>query len=209
MTAPANPFTLAHWRRAVAELYADVRRAPPDERERACAAFRAVRDELFRSHPQSPLAEAQRSSFAGLDYYPYNPSWRVIGTLDYAVDRKAFLVELPADGLLRYMRVARIRFAAGGRMAELSAFWITGYGGGLFVPFRDATSGDSTYGGGRYLYDTIKGADLGADAEQIVLDFNYAYNPSCAYGEQWACPLAPAENRLPLAVEAGERVFEG
>jgi len=78
----------------------------------------------------------------------------------------------------------------------------------LFLPFRNATSGQKTYGGGRYLYDTIKGADLGIEAEEIGLDFNYDYNPSCAYNNtQWVCPLAPPENRLPFAVEAGEKVF--
>lgn len=205
MAAFANPLTLAHWRRTVAELYAELRYASPGEQPHACARFRAVRDELFRSHPQSPLAETKRARFAGLDYYPYDPGWRVIGAVDLDVERETFEVDLPTDGLLRYTRVARIRFVIRGRAAELSAFWMEGYGGGLFVPFRDTTSGGATYGGGRYLYDTIKGADLGADAERIVLDFNYAYNPSCAYGEQWVCPLAPAENRLPFAVEAGEK----
>ncbi|MDX1605233.1 MAG: DUF1684 domain-containing protein [Candidatus Competibacterales bacterium] len=75
----------------------------------------------------------------------------------------------------------------------------------LFLPFLDATSGQGSYGGGRYLYDSIKGADLGAGADTLVLDFNYAYNPSCAYDPRWVCPLAPPENRLPFAVEAGER----
>ena len=127
-------------------------------------------------------------------------------SLDRQVERETFTLELPADGVVRYTRVARIRFMARGQPAELSAFWIEGYGGGLFVPFRDATSGATTYGGGRYLYDTIKGADLGAGAERIVLDFNYAYNPSCAYNDEWVCPLSPPENRLLFAVEAGEKV---
>jgi uncharacterized protein (DUF1684 family) len=87
----------------------------------------------------------------------------------------------------------------------LSLFWISGYGGGVFVPFADATSRETTYGGGRYLLDTIKGADLGSTPEgEIILDFNFAYNPSCAYNPRWTCPLAPPENRLPFAVTAGE-----
>jgi uncharacterized protein (DUF1684 family) len=118
-------------------------------------------------------------------------------------------VELPAEGLVRYTRVARLQFAVQGQQGELSLFWIEGYGGGLFLPFQDATNGGETYGGGRYLYDTIKGADLGAGPGGIVLDFNYAYNPSCAYDEQWLCPLAPQENRLPFATEAGEKAFPG
>ena len=90
---------------------------------------------------------------------------------------------------------------------RLNLYWIEGYGGGLFLPFADATNDRETYGGGRYLYDTIKGADLGLTATEILLDFNYAYNPSCAYDARWVCPLPLAENRLPLAVRAGERVF--
>jgi hypothetical protein len=206
MATPDDPFTLAHWRRAVAELYAAVRQATPEGREHACEVFRATRDDLFRSHPQTPLSPDMRASFTGLDYFPYSPAWRVIGALDRQVERETFTLELPADGVMRYTRVARIRFMARGQPAELSAFWIEGYGGGLFVPFRDGTSGATTYGGGRYLYDTIKGADLGAGAERIVLDFNYAYNPSCAYSDEWVCPLSPPENRLLFAVEAGEKV---
>ena len=204
---PEDPFSLAHWRRSVAEMYAAVRRAPPEQQRRAGEEFRAARDGLFRSHAQTPLAPERRARFAGLAYYPYDAAWRLVGAVDRAVERASFELDLPGDGPVRYTRVARIRFALRGRPAELSAFWIEGYGGGLFVPFRDATSGRATYGGGRYLYDTIKGADLGAGDEQIVLDFNYAYNPSCAYNDEWVCPLAPAENRLPFAVEAGEMAF--
>jgi uncharacterized protein (DUF1684 family) len=205
--APTNAFALADWRRTVAELYTAVRQASTEQQPHAWAQFRAARDELFRSHPQTPLSARQRARFAGLPYYAYESAWRVVGTLDREVEPKTFIVELPADGLLRYTRIARVQFAVEGRQAELSVFWIEGYGGGLFVPCRDATSGAATYGGGRYLYDTIKGADLGAGAERMVLDFNYAYNPSCAYNDTWVCPLAPAENRLPLAVMAGEQVF--
>ncbi|MEE8544514.1 MAG: DUF1684 domain-containing protein, partial [Alphaproteobacteria bacterium] len=90
--------------------------------------------------------------------------------------------------------------------AELTLYWIGGYGGGVLLPFRDATSGETTFGGGRYLLDTLKGADLGlADAGAALLDFNFAYNPSCAYAERWVCPLAPPANHLPTAVPAGEK----
>jgi uncharacterized protein (DUF1684 family) len=99
-----------------------------------------------------------------------------------------------------------VRFEVAGKAAELAVYWLEGYGGGLWLPFADATSGEITYGGGRYLYDTIKGADLGATASGFVLDFNFAYNPSCAYDERWSCPLSPPENRLPFAVNAGERL---
>jgi uncharacterized protein (DUF1684 family) len=102
--------------------------------------------------------------------------------------------------------VGTVRFRVRDAEAALAVYWFDGYGGGLWLPFTDGTSGDTTYGGGRYLYDTIKGADLGAAAERFMLDFNFAYNPSCAYDERWSCPLAPSENRLPFAVTAGERM---
>lgn len=116
-------------------------------------------------------------------------------------------MDLGADGALRYTRIALAQFTGPHGPAALSLYWIEGYGGGLFLPFRDHTSGAETFGGGRYLYDTIKGADLGSGERSIVLDFNYAYNPSCAYDERWVCPLAPPENALPFAVRAGERRF--
>ena len=105
----------------------------------------------------------------------------------------------------RCTRVGHVHFSVAKNAAELAVYWLEGYGGGLWLPFADATNGAATYGGGRYLYDTIKGADLGVADHDIVLDFNYAYNPSCAYDERWSCPLSPPENRLPFAVSAGER----
>jgi uncharacterized protein (DUF1684 family) len=110
------------------------------------------------------------------------------------------------------VRIARLSFTYEGAPAELSLYWIDVYGGGLFLPFRDTTAPHETYGGGRYLFDTVKGSDFlcstGADGERrIVLDFNYAYNPSCAYDHRWACPLAPQENWLPFPIRAGELTF--
>ena len=106
----------------------------------------------------------------------------------------------------------RLKFAFEGEPAQLSLYWIDVYGGGLFLPFRDTTAPDETYGGGRYLFDTVKGSDFlwssDTDGERrIVLDFNYAYNPSCAYDYRWACPLAPRENWLPFPIRAGERKY--
>jgi uncharacterized protein (DUF1684 family) len=89
---------------------------------------------------------------------------------------------------------------------RLAVWWLAQYGGGIFLPFRDATAGDSTYGAGRYLLDTAKGADLGLDGERLVLDFNFSYHPSCRYDSAWQCPLAPPENVLPVAIEAGEKL---
>ena len=108
----------------------------------------------------------------------------------------------------RFTRIGYVSVEVGGETARLAVFWLEGYGGGLWVPVRDRTSGSTSYGGGRYLLDTVKGADLGTLGDgRLVLDFNYAYNPSCSYDPQWSCPLAPPENRLRVAVEAGERSF--
>ena len=129
-----------------------------------------------------------------------------MGSIQPVAERNTFEISLAADGVLRCTRVGRVQFTVHVRAATLAVYWLEGYGGGLWLPFADTTSGAGTYGGGRYLYDTIKGADLGVSERAIVLDFNYAYNPSCAYDERWSCPLAPPENRLPFAIEAGERV---
>jgi len=206
MSTPTDFLALADWRRTVAEMYAAVRRAEDARQPEAWRAWRARRDELFRDHAQSPLDAGQRERFAGLPYFAYDPAWRVRGAVELAGDRETFSVDLGADGVIRYTRVARVRFQAGGHAGALSLFWIEGYGGGLFLPFGDATNGGVTYGGGRYLYDAIKGADLGMGDDWIMLDFNYAYNPSCAYSPRWVCPLPPPENRLSFAVTAGEKI---
>ena len=196
---------LAHWRRTVAGMYADVRQAT-DPRS-AWQQFVATRDQLFEQHPQSPLTVAQRAAFDGLPYFPYDPGFRCTGHLDYGIESAEYEIELGVDGTLRLTRIAAVRFECDGRPARLSLYWALGYGGGLFLPFRDLTNKAETFGGGRYLYDTIKGADLGAGERVMTLDFNFAYNPSCAYNAQWVCPLPPSENTIDVAVRAGEKKF--
>lgn len=208
MSIAENPLALAGWRRAVTELYAAVRSAGAGERQAAWRRFREGRDALFREHAQTPLTEAQQARFDSLAYYDYDPAARVVGAVEMEVAAHRQSAELP-EGSFAYRRVARAHFALYGQRTHLNLYWIEGYGGGLFVPFRDATNGSGSYGGGRYLYDTIKGADLGAAETEIILDFNYAYNPSCAYHNRWVCPLPPEENRLALAVRAGEKDFAG
>jgi hypothetical protein len=205
MSAPANPFTLAHWRRSVAEHYADVRAAGAGDLRAAAQRFRAVRDQLYRDHADSPIMPERRPTWPGLAWFAYDASWRVTATVEHIVPCTEFEIALAADGMLRCARVGRVRFVVRGETAALAVYWLEGYGGGLWLPFSDATNGDGTYGGGRYLYDTIKGADLGCTDDRLVLDFNFAYNPSCAYDERWSCPLSPPENRLAFAVTAGER----
>lgn len=204
MSAPANAFALAEWRRRVALEYAAVRSGVADP-EGAAKRFRAARDRMFREHPESPIASGRRRDWPGVAWYAYAPAWRIKGVVEPAAKRESFEISLETDGILRCARVGHVRFTVGGRAARLAVYWLEGYGGGIWLPFTDSTSGADTYGGGRYLYDTIKGADLGIGEREMVLDFNYAYNPSCAYDARWSCPLSPPENRLPFAVAAGER----
>jgi uncharacterized protein len=206
MAVEATYLHLAHWRREVAAMYAHVRHAPATEYEATALHFRQERDRLFGKHPQSPLTAEQVQEFPGLDYFPYDAGWRLIGKIELLEEAETFQTPLP-EGVVSYTRIARIYFDTEDASATLNLYWIGGYGGGLFLPFKDATNGVESYGGGRYLYDTIKGADLGAEEQEIVLDFNYAYNPSCAYNSRWLCPLSPPENRLPFQVAAGEKSF--
>ena len=162
--------------------------------------WREGRDELFRTHPQSPSP-----GHVPLKYFPYDRGARVAAKLREVVPAP---VAIDASGgeTVTFQPVARAEVHFGGRALSLEMYWLEGYGGGAFVPFRDATSGRDTCGGGRYLLDTVKGADLGGDGDALVLDFNFAYNPSCAYDPRWSCPLAPPANRLPIEIRAGERI---
>jgi uncharacterized protein (DUF1684 family) len=200
MAAPS--LTLLDWRRRVTALYAAVRdTADPAS---AHALWRAGRDELFADHPQSPLSAAARSSFDGLPVAPYDPAWRFEAVVEPA-EPASLEVPTGTDGVVRFDRLGTARLPGVG---SLDVWWLGGYGGGVFVPVKDGSSGRTSYGGGRYLLDTVKGADLGGDARQdrLVLDLNFAYHPSCAYDPAWACPLAPAGNVLDAAVAAGEQL---
>jgi uncharacterized protein len=194
---------LADWRRRVFELYRDVRDA--SDPAAACRAWGAGRDDLFARHPQSPLPERERASFRGLPYFGYDPSARVLATVD-PVEAVTLDISTSQDGVYRFSRCGSASFELAGERLALELYWLEGYGGGLYLPFADATSGTTSYGGGRYLLDGVKGADLGQDADRLVLDFNFAYNPSCAYDPRWVCPLAPPANRLPVEIRAGERI---
>ena len=197
---------LLDYRRRVGEMYARVRRGPLDLAAR-CLEFRRARDELFRTHPQSALADVQKARFRGLRYYPHNPSLRFVLPLEGAVEPVTIEGTLRDDGFIRLRRIGKVQFAIEGTSVALSVFWIEGYGGGIFLPFRDRTNADATFESGRYLLDTIKGADLGQEDGKLIIDFNYAYNPSCAYNIRWDCPLAPPENALPVPIPAGEQRY--
>lgn len=201
---------LADWRRRVAALYGEVRAMAATDPAIALAHWRAVREMLFRTHPQSPVPADRRSAFRSV-HYEHDPGLRFAVAMDPAPppDPDALPLHLPNSGpdTLSFSRIGTVRipFADGER--PLSVFWMAGYVGGLFVPFRDGTNGQTTYGAGRYLLDTAKSADLGTDsAGRLILDFNFATQPSCAFDARWACPLAPPENRLDRPIEAGERL---
>lgn len=205
MTAPGTRdfLSLAAWRRTVAELYASIR--TDDDPARAWESWCAVRRDLFSMHPDSPIPADRRHDSAAPHVFAYEPSARAPARVELL---EPLLIDVDtSDGAATGMwRFARAAFALQGHPSSLDLYWIDGYGGGLALSFRDATNGDSTYGGGRYLLDSIKGADLGTQDGKLVLDFNFAYQPSCSYDPRWSCPLPPPGNELAHPVEAGERM---
>jgi uncharacterized protein (DUF1684 family) len=189
------------WRRRTFALYAEVRAfADPAE---AHAHWRAVRDEMFAHHPATAILPEDRAAFTGLPVSDYDAAWRFEVEIQDA-EPLTFEFETGTDGVVTYDRLGTVDIPDAG---TLDVWRHTGYGGGVFLPVRDALAGHGTYGGGRYLLDTIKGADLGfdADAGTVVLDFNFAYNPSCAYDPAWTCPLAPLGDRVTADIPVGER----
>ncbi len=239
MTQPIAELTLADWRRRVAELYAEVRHRAATDPAAAVEHWRTVREDLFRTHPDSPVLPAERATFRA-QHFPIDPAMRfevaVEPEAEPAAEPPADQVASPAEsaspaagfgnlgpisfasvamdlptsggGAMAFRRIGwvDVAFAAGAR--RLAVYWMEGYAGGLFLPFRDATNRTETYGAGRYLLDAAKSADLGGDPSRgtLILDFNFAYQPSCAFDPRWSCPLAPRENWLDVPIRAGERI---
>jgi uncharacterized protein (DUF1684 family) len=223
----AQTLTLADWRRTIGSLYAEVRRLAVTDPAAALDHWRSVRERLYRDHPQSPVPADRRAAFRA-QHFGHDPELRFevvvepldgsgaapalagVGQLDFGSGGMSSVIDLPvsAGGVMAFRRfgAVTIPFRQGPRRLEV--YWMEGYAGGLFLPFRDATNGADTYGAGRYLLDAAKSADLGGDraAGTLILDFNFAFQPSCAFDPKWACPLAPPSNRLDLAVRAGERL---
>jgi hypothetical protein len=193
----AETLELLDWKRRVFALYAEIRAS--SDPEAAWRLWRATRDELFRTHPQSP-----QPGYSGLEYYDYDPGARVLAELE-DVEAAPEAIETSGPEPMLFTPFARAHFELHAEPLTLELDWLASYGGGVFLSFRDTTSGTETYGGGRYLLDTVKGADLGEEDGRLVLDFNFAYNPSCVYDPSWVCPLAPPANRLAVAVAAGEK----
>jgi uncharacterized protein (DUF1684 family) len=216
----ADILELADWRRSVAVLYTEVRRLAASDPAAALTHWRMTRETLYREHPQSPVPESERDAFRAR-HFDHDPDLRFeVPVEDPARDGPpappgfgplgGMSIELPVSvgGAMSFRRIGTVEvpFAAGSRRLEL--YWMAGYAGGLFLPFRDGTNGTETYGAGRYLLDAAKSADLGRGREPgtLVLDFNFAFQPSCAFDPKFACPLAPPANRLDLPVRAGERI---
>lgn len=196
---------IASWRRTIHDTYRAVRESA--DLEAAHDLWRRNRDDLFANHPSTPVMEQDRASFTGLPTRPYDAAWRFEVAIQPAEEHR-MIVPTGTDGDVPFDRVGLVDVPGVG---TLDVWRLASYGGGLFVPVRDALAGKhgGTYGGGRYLLDTVKGADLGPGSEPrtIVLDFNFAYNPSCAYDPAWACPLAQPGNTVAVEIPVGERYF--
>lgn len=166
--------------------------------------FRADKDEFFRTNPRSPIPEAERDAFSGLPYYPVDEGRRFedLRLEPYGGDEPSdFQIPTSDNQLKPAHRAGTFRFDLDGAPMQLTAYTFDGGdGSSLFVPFLDATSGTETYGAGRYM--DLEPEDDGS----YTLDFNLAYHPSCVYDYRFSCPLTPAENRLRVRVEAGERL---
>jgi uncharacterized protein len=208
---------LYDYRERVAAMYRerDAALRHGDGAEAALGRFRAEKDALFAAHPQSALEPGERASFTGLRYFPYNPALRLEATLTPVATEA--ITDAPSSGPhpMPLRHAARLDFSVDSAPVQLTIYWIDVYGGGLFLPFRDATCPAESYGAGRYLFDTVKGSTferggdsnpdrMGFAGSRVILDFNYAYNPSCCYNVRWACPLAPRENWLSVPIRAGE-----
>lgn len=202
ITPARTAVEVVDWRRRVFALYDAVRIA--DSPEEAHELWRIERDDLMLRHPATPLLPEDRALFEGLPIASYDPAWRFELPI-LPAEPGGFEFATGTDGIVPFERIGKVEIPDAG---SLDVWRLKSYGGGLFIPVRDALAGrpGGTYGGGRYLIDTVKGADLGSDSERgtIVLDFNFAYNPSCAYDPAWACPLAQPGNVLPVVVPVGE-----
>lgn len=210
---------LADWRRQVADLYAAVRSDAAGDPEAAWHRWHETREALFREHPQSPVPAAERAAFRAR-HWPYDGRLRFEVVVDGATHKEQHVASgslfggltlalpISTGGEETFTRIGRCEVPFAGGTRTLGLYWMAGYAGGLFLPFRDATNEHETYGAGRYLLDAAKSADLGPGAtpDSLILDFNFAFQPSCAFDPRWSCPLAPPENRLDIRVEAGERL---
>ena len=163
------------------------------------ASFRAQKDRFFASSPDSPIPPDQRAGFAGLRYYPENPGLRLVVQPEQFAEQEPTVMVTSTGGVQEYLRWGRFQLEVGGQTAALTIYYAAW--GDYFVPFADTTSGGETYGAGRYL-ELLERPD-----GSFVADFNLAYNPYCAYSEDYSCPIPPAENRIAVPIRAGELAY--
>lgn len=163
-------------------------------------AFRTAKDRFFKQHDHSPLTPEQRAAFTGLAYFPENPALRLTLPVEPVEGEPTLTMQTTTGDTQHYRRVGRVRFTIDGQEAALTLF--ADAHGGLFLPFVDALANKETYGAGRYLEPEV------VNDGQVLIDFNLAYNPYCAYNDAWSCPITPFENRLKVAIRAGEQLFD-
>jgi len=161
--------------------------------------FRAEKDRVFGHDPHSPLPPEERRSFRGLSYFDENPRLVIEATIDRNVEPGEVRMTTSAGDEQVYERYGVVRFSVDDERTQV-VLYASDDSDELFIPFRDATSGRETYGAGRYL-------EVHAHGDEVTIDFNYAYNPNCAYDPAWSCPLPPAENWLKVPIRAGEKAF--
>jgi uncharacterized protein len=195
--------SVAAWRREVHALYAAVR-AEHDPAD-AHALWVEGRTRLFLEHPASPRQGGQQ-----LRHAPYDPAYRFVSPVRPA-QLEPWEFHSATDGLVPFVGVGTVAL---GDLGEVAVWWLDSYGGGIFLPLRDGSAGQETYGAGRYVLDTVKGADLGREGpegedERWVVDLNFAYNPSCVYDYRWVCPLAPPASRIEAPTPVGELLPHG
>jgi uncharacterized protein (DUF1684 family) len=170
-----------------------------DPAEHELVHFRIAKDTWFARDPHSPLSHDEQHRFQGLAYYPFNPALHMHLPLDRDVSDEPIVMDTSTGDSREYRRAGKIHFEVNGQPAELTVY--ADPDGDLFLPMRDATSGKETYGAGRYLEPEMAGED------EVQVDFNYLYNPYCAYNEAYSCPLPPLENWLRVPIEAGEKNY--
>jgi uncharacterized protein (DUF1684 family) len=160
--------------------------------------FRKEKDDFFAKDPDSPLADEQKRDFKGLKYFPENPGLRLELPVEEFSTKEKITMQTTTGDVQTYQCFGKIRFSVEGRMIELTVYQEPH---GYFLPFVDSLRGVETYPAGRYLEPhRLKGG-------KFLIDFNYTYNPYCAYNERWSCPITPAENRIPVPIRAGEKIY--
>ena len=164
-------------------------------------AQRRQKDQYFKASPQSPLSADQQAAFTGLNYYDPNPALDLVVAVERVPsDDSEIVIETTGGEPRHYRRYGRFHFDVEGQPTELTIYEAPH---GYFLPFADVNAGSETYGAGRYLEPDA------LDGGVFHVDFNLAYNPFCAYGAGWSCPITPAENRLKVAIRAGEKLPSG